>query len=65
MSISVLKSPAHIAARERAKSIAVETTTPDLARSLMDHANSIEKDGRAFAPEIMREAARRLLALSK
>jgi len=65
MSISVLKSPAHIAARERAKAIAAETDTFDLARSLMDHADSIEQDGRAFAPEIMREAARRLLSLSK
>ena len=60
MSISVTKSPAHIRAKAQAAEIAREWDDAALARALIDHAASIENDGRAHAPQIMREAARRL-----
>lgn len=60
MTASVLKSPAHIRARTQAAEIAREWDDAALAKALLDHADSIEGDGRAHAPQIMREAAKRL-----
>ncbi len=60
MAASVIQSPAHVRAKAQAAEIAREWDDAALARALIDHADSIEGDGRAHAPQIMREAARRL-----